>query len=167
VRREVLIVAGVLVPFAVLVVAGFYFAPHSPLPEQGEGQGEGKTIKLNPAVADASVAKGELVVSPHPDPLPARGEGTSFPPEVAAPLAAVTPEINRCFADQHLKARREVKVRFTPTRDGGFEKVEVDEQNPYLAACLEDVFAEIAWKPDGRQTFSPAAHTFSFDPSPD
>jgi hypothetical protein len=79
----------------------------------------------------------------------------------------VLPEVRRCFLYQHLKERREVKVRFTPTRDGGFEHVSVDEQNPYLAACLEDVFAEIAWQPDGGQTFAPSAHTFSFDPSPD
>jgi hypothetical protein len=86
-----------------------------------------------------------------------------MPPE----LQPLLPEVKRCFADQHFKTRHEVKVRFTPTPDGGFSNVQIDEQNPYLAACLEDVFAELTWQPDGGQTFAPATHTFSFDPSPD
>ena len=92
--------------------------------------------------------------------------GPQFPPALTAPLSAVLPEVRRCFADQHLKARHEVRVRFTPTRDGGFDEVEVTEQNPYLAACLEDVFSEVAWHPTGKETYSPAEHTFSFDPLP-
>ena len=157
-RRELIIAAAVLVPFAVLVAAGFYFSPdppgvveqveqaESPLPPRGEGQGEGRTA------VDAAV----------PAPLP------PFPPELQAPLTAVLPEVQRCFADQHLKRAREVKVHFTPTPDGGFTQVTIDnQQDPYLTACLEDVFAEVRFHPDGRQTWQPATHTFSFDPSPD
>ena len=157
-KREWVIVGAVLVPFAVLVGAGFYFSPEPPSIVQAA------PVPLAPAVAP--VLSG-APLDPHPDPLP-KGEGiASFPPELQAPLSAILPEVQQCFRDQKLKAAREVKVRFTPTRDGGFEKVEVDDQNPYLAACLEDVFAEVAWHPDGRQTFAPAAHTFSFDPSSD
>lgn len=152
-----LIVASVLVPFALLVAAGFSFAPQSPLPLRGEGQGEGRTAS-----------------APHPETKPRPGGGVDagavpakLPPELEAPLTAILPEVRQCFEDQHLKSRREVKVRFTPTREGRFEKVEVDEQNPYLQACLEDVFAEVPWQPDGRQTWAPASHTFSFDPSAD
>jgi hypothetical protein len=163
-RREVIIAGAVLVPFAVLVAAGFYFTPsdpkiESPLPRGGEGQGEGipavpqpQTILLRPDAGPPPAA---------PPPAP------EFPPELAAPLKAVLPEVRRCFADQHLKATHEVRVRFTPTRDGGFTGIQVDEQNPFLAACLEDVFAEVAWHPEGPETFAPATHTFSFGPSPD
>ena len=154
------IILAVLVPFAVLVALGFYFSPSEPplRAERGEGRGEGPT----PA---------PLPVNPHPDPLP-KGEGTSSvtppsAPELPPELQPLLPEVKRCFADQHFKTRHEVKVRYTPTRDGGFQDVQVDEQNPYLAACLEDVFAELTWQPDGGQPFAPATHTFSFGPSPD
>lgn len=160
-KREVIIVTAVLVPFAALVAAGFYFSPsqstQSPLPRGGEGQGEGRT-------ASAPKPEPQLPVAIAPDASP---PPSPFPPELEAPLTAILPEVRQCFRDQKLKTRREVKVRFTPTRYGGFEKVEIDEQNPYLQACLEDVFAEVTWHPDGRQTWEPAAHTFSFDPSLD
>lgn len=150
-RREVVIVLGVLVPFAVLVGAGFSFSPQLSLPG-GERKGEG----LIPA----------QVARRRPDPLPANA-GNFLPPELAAPLRAVFPEVHRCFADQHFKRGHEVRVRFTPTRDGGFDQVQVDEQNPYLASCLEDVFAEVRWQPSGAETWAPAMHTFSYDPSSD
>lgn len=155
-KREWVIVAGVLVPFAVLVAAGFSFSlePAPPLPVVPVSQ---SPLPVGPL----GEAEGRI------EPVVPRPEKPTLPPELEAPLKAVLPEVRQCFRDQKLKAARSVKVRFTPTRDGGFEKVEVDEQNPYLAACLEDVFAEVAWRPDGRQTFEPAAHTFSFDPSPD
>lgn len=152
-KREWVIVGAVLVPFAVLVAAGFYFAPEPP-----------PVVQVPPVVVPQSplpVGEGHVKQLPPPEKEP------SFPPELEAPLSAVLPEVRQCFRDQKLKSPRQVKVRFTPTRDGGFEKVEVDDQNPYLAACLEDVFAEVAWHPDGRQTFAPAAHTFSFEPSSD
>lgn len=168
-KRELLIAAGVLVPFAFLVAFGFHYASplpaergegqHAvnasppqdlpPLPGGGEGRGEGEPLALDagtPAVADA---------------------GLPFPPALRAPLTAVLPEVLQCFRDQRLRHATEVKVFFTPTRDGGFERVRVNEQNPYLAACLEDVFTEVSWTPEGPETFSPADHTFSFDPSKD
>ena len=156
-RREFIIAAAVLVPFAVLVAAGFYFSePSSLLPRGGEGQGEGKPA---PVVITLIKDAGTPPAPPRPPP--------EFPPELAAPLKAVLPEVRQCFVDQHLKAPHEVRVRFTPTRDGGFTGIQVDEQNPFLAACLEDVFAEVSWHPEGPETFAPATHTFSFGPSPD
>ena len=154
-RRELIIAAVVLVPFALLVGVGFSFTGGTVIP--------GATV---------------VNMAPHPDPLPASlGEGIPvlpvidagprFPPELAAPLKAILPEVRRCFADQHFKQVHEVQVRFTPTRDGGFDQVSVDEQNPYLAACLEDVLIEVTWHPEGPETFTPASHTFSFGPSPD
>jgi hypothetical protein len=159
VRREFIIAAAVLLPFAVLVAAGFYFSEASPLPRGGEDQADASppplTITLN---KDAGTPPPVAKTAP---PLP------EFPPELAAPLKAVLPEVRRCFADQHLKAPHDVRVRFTPTRDGGFTAIQVDEQNPFLAACLEDVFAEVSWHPEGPERFLPATHTFSFGPSPD
>ncbi len=160
-KRELLIVAGVFVPFALLVTAAFYFSP---------------VASVAPV---APLAPVRVVAAPAPDPstgskqapVPRGGEGaeavSEFPPELIAPLSAVLPEVRRCFTDQHLKAPHEVNIHFTPTRNGGFDQVQVDEQNPYLAACLEDVFAEVSWHPDGRQTWAPAAHTFRFGTSPD
>ena len=152
-RRELIVAAAVLVPFAVLVGAGF------------------------------SLTGGAVSPAPRPEPLPAveragpsalttvtgktLDAGAAFPPELAAPLKALLPEVHRCFVDQHFKQVHEVKVHFTPTRDGGFARVSVDEQNPYLAACLEDVLVEVTWHPEGPETFAPASHTFSFGPSPE
>lgn len=159
-KRELLIAGGVLIPFAVLVVAGFHF---SSLPaERGEAEGEAHAVNAAP-------------LSPAPPPLPQGREdrrleldaGRPLPPELRAPVTAVLPEVLQCFRDQRLRRPAEVKVFFTPTRAGGFERVRVNEQNPYLAACLEDVFAEVSWTPEGPETFSPADHTFSFDPSKD
>ena len=153
-RREFVIAAGVLVPFAVLVVAGFYFMPDRP----------------------PSFIAVQKQLAPHPDPpvparLPVVDAGVvapSLPLELEAPLTAVLPEVQRCFADQHLARAREVKVHFTPTPDGGFSEVKIDgTQDPYLSACLEDVFAEVRFHPDGRQTWQPATHTFSFGGPPD
>ncbi|MDP1822671.1 MAG: hypothetical protein Q8L48_05500 [Archangium sp.] len=154
-RRELLIAAAVLVPFGVLVAAGFYFSPE-PAP-------------FIPSEVEKPFIPSEVEGPSAQLPLDsARGERSPvFPPGLAAPLTAVLPEVKRCFADQHLKQLHEVRVRFTPTRDGGFDRVEVDEQNPYLQACLEDVFAEVAWHPSGPETYTPAEHTFSFGPSPD
>ena len=124
-RREVVIVLAVLLPFAVLVGAGFSFTPQPDAPAK---------------------------VAPHPDPLPADAGSGSFLPELAAPLTAIFPEVQRCFAEQNLTKPHQVRVHFTPTRDGGFDQVEVDEQNPYLASCLQDVFAEVRWHPSGAET---------------
>lgn len=156
-RRELIIAGGVLVPFALLVAAGFYFTPGEPphpdpLPLGGEA-----ILVPRVTVVDAG-APPPAVLPPLPPP---------FAPELAAPLKAVLPEVQQCFVDQKLKQAHQVRVHFTPTRDGGFEQVQVDEQNPYLGACLEDVFAEVRWHPEGPETFAPAVHTFSFDPSPD
>ena len=151
-RRELIIAAAVLVPFAVLVALGFAFSPdpaplgiveqHQPPPE-AKGQGDAPAAVV--FAVDASV------------------QSPLSPPELEAPLRAVLPEVQRCFADQHLARAREVKVHFTPTPDGGFSEVKIDDtQDPYFSACLEDVFAEVRFHPDGRQTWQPATHTFSF-----
>ncbi|MER2561572.1 MAG: hypothetical protein ABTQ32_12660 [Myxococcaceae bacterium] len=163
-RRELLIILGVLVPFGVLVVLGLVFLRHEPLP---------------PVEPVAVPAKPEVVLAPVPPaPLPApplvdagRAEVVvDIPKELAAPLAAVTPEVMLCFRDEraHLKTLQRLEVRFTPTADGGFSSVHVPGlTNPLIAACVEDVFDEVRFAPTGAETFQPAIHTFIFDPSRD
>ena len=161
-RREFIIVAAVLVPFGVLVAAGFYFSPEpGPVVLQAAPHPDPRSPRGASPPFPADAGRGRQV------PDAASEQAPGFPPELAAPLTAVLPEVKRCFADQRLKRPHEVRVRFTPTRDGGFDQVEVAEQNPYLQACLEDVFAEATWHPSGPETYTRAEHTFSFGPSPD
>lgn len=131
-RREVWIAAGVLVPFAALVAAGFYFSD------------ERKRVEVPPA-------PGEIVV---PAPRAAvviemrDAGGVAVPAPVAEKLtgvvAIVTPQIRQCLLDQSPKGHSEVKVRFTPLVDGGFGDLVAETQDPYLAACVQDVFEEAA-----------------------
>ncbi|HEY1088462.1 MAG TPA: hypothetical protein VGE37_12230 [Archangium sp.] len=164
-RRQLVIVLGVLVPFALLVVAGFWFQPEEVKP----GEIPVRPTGLSEPVEDRPDAGGEAqTLSPTLSPAGEREDaGVSFPPELRAPLTAVLPHVKRCFSDQDLKSPHAIRVSFTPTRDGGFSGVRVDEQNPYLAACLEDVFDEVSWHPEGPETYAPSQHTFSFDPSKD
>jgi hypothetical protein len=130
-RREVWIAAGVLVPFAALVAAGFFFSSES------------KRVEVPPA-------PGEIVV-PAPRAaavlIEARDAGLVA---VAAPVAEkltgvvaiVTPQIRQCLLDQSPRGHSEVKVRFTPLVDGGFGDLVAETQDPYLAACVQDVFEE-------------------------
>lgn len=162
-RRELLIIIGVLMPFGVLVVLGLLFLREEPAP---------------PVLVAPS--KPEVVVPPMPptvppvavvvDAGPTATAVVSVPKELAAPLAAVTPEVMLCFRDEraHLKTPQRLEVRFTPTADGGFAGVHVPGlTNPLIAACVEDVFDEVRFTPTGAETFQPAIHTFIFDPSRD
>jgi hypothetical protein len=93
-----------------------------------------------------------------------------IPKELAAPLAAITPEVMLCFQDQraHQHDVQRLEVRFTPTADGGFAGVRVPSSaNPWVSACIEDVFDEMHFAPTGVETFQPATFTFVFDPSRD
>ena len=54
-------------------------------------------------------------------------------------------------------------MRFTPLADGGFAGARVEKdtgQDPYLDACLVDVFEELGFTPTGRETFREATYTF-------
>ncbi len=163
-RRELLIILGVLVPFGVLVVLGLLFLRQEP---------------PSPAVPVVVPSKPEViapVAPPEPPVLVVVDAGSTqtaaapVPKELAAPLAAVTPEVMLCFRDEraHLKAPQRLEVRFTPTPDGGFAGVHVPGlTNPLIGACVEDVFDEVRFAPTGVETFQPAIHTFIFDPSRD
>ena len=155
------IAAGVLVPFAALVAAGFWFSR----PET-----EAAPVVPGEIVVAAVVDAGEprlvravevVVVDAGPPDAGPRAEA------LPAPLAALRQQVRQCFLDLGPREKVEVRVRYTPTRDGGFVAVAIDAQNPWLAACLEDVFAEVPWHPTGAEPLAPAHHTFSFDPSSD
>lgn len=155
-KREALLIVGVLVPFSVLVWLGLRFTSSESVARVGEVRTmEGPVVRVVPIRAiDAGVA---LDASVAVAPVAARHP-------LAAVLAAVKPEVDRCFDDQrtHLAGSRTIEVRFTPTRDGGFSNVVVGSvQNPYLTACVEDVFDEVPWIPAGDEAFEPASLTFS------
>lgn len=157
-RRELLVAATVLVPFTALVIAGFLFSAPTETPP-GEHAVNAAPLPAPLPVVQAPPAAVDEGFDAGPPPPPA------LAPELAAPVTAVQGEVQRCFEDQHLRVRHDVTIHFTPTRDGGFERVVVGENNnPYLAACLEDVFAEVAFSPTGAETFRPAEHTFRFEP---
>jgi hypothetical protein len=165
IRRELAIVLGVLVPSGVLLALaflGFGEEPPSSLPVSAppSPRPAPTPVRLPPAATVLiSTDAGEPVVTRQP-----------FPKELAAPLAAVTPEVMLCFHDEraHHHETQHLKVHFTPTRDGGFSAVKVPTTpNPWVSACVEDVFDEMRFVPTGAETFQPATFDFVFDPSHD
>lgn len=167
-KREALIMAGVLVPFAVLVGLGFVFtrdeAPATPLPVPVNVPAPVPVTVTTPTprpVAPAPVDAGALLKVAHL-------EETPVPPTLVAPLQAVRAEVRRCFVDASAHMHGEVKVtmRFQPTRDGGFARVQVQHtsyQDPFFTSCLEDVFQDLTFTPDGSEDFAPAEYTWVFD----
>lgn len=166
-RRELAIVLGVLVPFAVLLALAFFVfrgAPPPPLPEAARPLPTRDTPPPPPREPP------EAVIAAAPDAGVPAAVPQPIPKELTAPLAAVTPEVMLCFRDQraHQRDVQRLEVRFTPTADGGFAGVKVPSSaNPWVSACIEDVFDEVHFAPTGAETFQPAAFTFVFDPSHD
>lgn len=158
-RRELAIILGVLVPFAVLVSVGWLW-PSTPAPPVVQARPLPSPLPTPLSPFDAGWLE-EVVVSGR---APAPDAGPSYLPHLAVPLRVVEPLVRTCFVDEQQRAPDQVSVTvsFTPTRDGGFSGVSVSTnwQNPYLTACVEDVFAETGWVPSGAETFVPAQHTF-------
>lgn len=160
-RREWLIVLGVLLPCVVLFAVGSLW-PSAQL---------GVVAPVLTSAASAPAAdQPQRVIRVEPD--AASLEEKTPPQSLAAPIEAavkaVTPEITACFNDngaEHLHGQIAVTIAFEPTPEGHFRNVTLETKvaDPRLAACLEDVFAEVAYVPSGRETFEPAKHTFIFD----
>lgn len=160
-RREFIIVLAVLVPFAALVAAGFAYSQR-PVPVGA--------IAVNAPLSVVPTVPAPVPVAPLRAPaleagvVVVDGRPKDYPPELAAPLKAVERQVATCFDDEQLRAPKgvELTVAFTPTREGAFAQVTVTSswQDPYLQACVEDVFAETHWVPEGRETFAAATHTF-------
>ncbi len=166
-RRELAIIVGVLAPFAALLALAFFVfrGASPPPPKDGPSpsqSAEARRTNVRPSPPAIVVPVVDAGASP-PSPL-------LIPKELAAPLAAVTPEVMLCFRDQraHQRDVQRLEVRFTPTPDGGFAGVKVPSSaNPWVSACIEDVFEELRFTPTGAETFQPAAFTFVFDPTRD
>ncbi len=82
------------------------------------------------------------------------------PRDVEAVVTALLPEVKHCIADQQhrIEDTLKLKVRFTAQRDGGlqgYSLVSSNWQDPYLEACLEDVFAEMHFTPNGLEPGEP------------
>jgi hypothetical protein len=164
-RREGLLVVAVVVPVALLAWLSL---------ADREAVAPAPTA-LTSAARPGATARADLSPprprSPDAGAAPPPGApdaGPRWPRELAAPLAAVTPEVLRCIDDQraHLGGALRLEVRFRPLPDGGFSEVQVaSTQNPYIAACVEDVFAELGYVPGGDETFARATHVFEFDPA--
>jgi hypothetical protein len=152
VKKEFLIVSGVLLPFFALLALGFWFTRGEALVTQN----------------DIPVQQRELVPEAPDAPSPTFPPGPR--PELAAqsaPVRAVAPQVRQCFKDLRAPIRQTVEVDFVPLADGGFAQVRVHSQNPYVVACIEDVFDEVRWAPTDDEKFEPTSATFSFDPSAD
>jgi len=162
-RREWLIVAAVLGPFAVLVAVGFLRQPTvSPplLPTEPPG------VRAPTALPTALPTAMATAMAPLGASDAGRG-AEAIEPAIEAPVRAVEREVQACFADNgaHLHGRQALRVAFQPTREGTFRDVTLEGPIvvPQLRACLEDVFAEMRFAPTGRETFEPAKYTFIFD----
>jgi hypothetical protein len=155
-RKEWLIVAGVLVPFAALVAVALYGSP----------EGAVATSKVSPSTPPLPERPSEVAMRGASD----SGAAEPIAPALEAPIRAVSPEVHACFIDNgmHLHGRIAVTVAFTPTIDGALTQVSVQTPiaNPELTACLEDVFAELHFAPTGRERFEPTKYTFVFDAPP-
>lgn len=173
-RREVAIVLGVLVPFGALVALGLWFSrdprqPGSAAPPPSRVEPPAVS-EPRPGPPPLQAAPAPLVETARPRDGGPRPADPLVPPELAVPLAAVTPEVLLCFKDQraHLLGNERLEVAFTPLPDGGFTGVTVPATaNPWLGACVEDVFEELGFLPTGAETFRAARHTFIFDASKD
>lgn len=162
-KPELWIALGVLVPFAVLVAVGLGWS--TPQRPPSTAATDADTSANADADASANANANADAGAPVPSlPSVASTASTDFPAELAAPLEAVRAEVHRCLIDQDTRAPAhvEVTVVFRPTPSGGFEGVVVKPswQDPYLEACVEDVFAEVRWVPSGRETFALSSYTF-------
>jgi hypothetical protein len=147
-RRDVAIALLVIVPVAVLLVLSWR-EPETALPAPVP-----PAAPLQPMPAPAQ-----------PPRQPARVEeqlgeqldaGRSSPNGTPQLPGALVANARQCLVDQ--RRQQTVEVRFTPTRDGRYVDVRATTQDPYLAACLEDVFEEARWTPS-------AAATERFEPT--
>jgi cytoskeletal protein RodZ len=119
-------------------------------------------LEVNRAVSQVPTQNVVPVISQSTTPAP-----KEFPLFIEAPLTAIAPEVARCPELARLTTPLTAEVMFTPTPLGHFTGVEVSVQpaQPYVQACLEDVFAEISFVPNGHETFAPVHWTYRLAPN--
>ncbi|MEW5742274.1 MAG: hypothetical protein AB1938_25380 [Myxococcota bacterium] len=176
-RREWLILAGVLVPFSLLLVAGFLFTqgepPSQPAPEpaaHAEGKRPAAAPPSNLTPPAAPVEGKRPAAAPPSNPTPPAAPALAgepreeTPPGLEAALAAVRPAVRQCFTDAaHHPPRATLRVTFRARSDGRFDGYRLEArawQDPYFEACVEDAFDEVRWDPSGREPGGPVTHTF-------
>ncbi|MBL8911002.1 MAG: hypothetical protein JNM17_09895 [Archangium sp.] len=146
-RRDVVIALFVLIPVAILISLS--------LGERAGGEGENTSAaptKIPGVVMNANVRDAGIAPSPQPLSPRERERPTSITDTVMA-------NARQCLSDQKTAS---VEVHFTPTREGRYADVKVSTQDPYLAACLEDVFEESKWNVSASATESFAPTSFQF-----
>jgi hypothetical protein len=107
-----------------------------------------------PLTADASVT------------APSELEQVSVPEVLEAPLRAVAAEVAKCPLDAKANAPYTAHISFRPSPTGHYEEVEVNivPAQPFLQACLEDVFDQMQFVPSGHENFEKATWTYDFVP---
>ena len=181
IRREWLVLAGVLIPFAILVAVGLHYTAGSAAPPAPGAYAVNTPQPPPPPIPDVPHASAPpVVVAPAKDAMAAApvtyagppaenvaptGLAEDTPPGLEAALTALRPAVRQCFDDAraHATSRVEVRVRFTVTPDGhftGYQLVSRSWQDPYFEACVEDVFDEVTYTPSGREPTGAVTHTF-------
>ncbi len=153
---------GLLLALLALGLAVRWWRGEAGAPAGGEGQGPApapsRTAASAPgAAAGPAAAPGPAASAPGgpgaPAAPPAGERRYALEPDagVAPEVARLVPEVLRCAGDQALRAPPRLALEVTPvTRDGGRGgRVVVSSswQDPYLAACVEDVFEELGVPP--------------------
>ncbi|MFT3710857.1 MAG: hypothetical protein QM817_24800 [Archangium sp.] len=147
-RRDVWVAALVLVPFVVLIGLTCVGRPQSSEPEMEMARDAAVAPKTQMFTIEAKTQQ----------PLDAGAEVVAGHPSLSRALIS---NAKQCLTDQH--HQRMVEVHFTPTRAGRFADVRVTTQDPYLEACLQDVFEEAQWtvSASATESFAPTSFTFT------
>lgn len=170
--------AGVLVPFGLLLVIGFWLTsaerPPGEAPPPPSGQ---RAAPPPPALVRDAPPRVTAPVPPPPlapadagPPAPA-GEATvdrrpeETPEGLEAALEVLRPAVRRCVDDrrEHAPELIRLEVRFRARPDGRFEGYRLESrtwQDPYFEACVEDAFEELTYQPSGDEPPGPVTHTF-------
>jgi hypothetical protein len=159
------VLAGVLLPFSLLVAVGLHDTASTAPPSPGAHVVNAPPLDLPdaspPPVRVAPVVDAAVPVGPEAD----AGVFEDTPRELEAALAALRPAVRQCFDDAraHAPARVELRVHFTAKPDGRFGGYHLESrswQDPYFEACVEDVFDEVTYVPSGREPRGAVTHTF-------
>lgn len=179
-RREWLLLAAVLVPFGALLATSLCADDASTTPPGPRVASPAApthavdTPTRPPAPHDApprpAATPAEARPPQHVDTptTPAHVEGLDPPPGLEAAFEALQPALRQCAEDiTNAPTPVEVHVRFKATREGRFTGYRLETrswQDPYLEACLEDVFDEVSWAATGGEPTGDVERTLTLHP---
>ncbi|MBL9039887.1 MAG: hypothetical protein JNG84_15320 [Archangium sp.] len=163
-RRDLLVMAGVLVPFTVLVLVALVVT------EPAEPRASPAMEVLPRSVPQRLVEATALPVeraAPSDAGVPSPLDAGARSP-LSAPLQALQTVLEDCVRHDgsHLHGPVEVKVAFRPTSAGGFSDVVFvsTQSDPRLNACFEDTLHDARFTPTGAEPLTLTRHTFSIAP---